>query len=297
MTVYLCAVSPRFPENYEIGVQANKWGVEEKYRRRIEPVNPGDLLVFLLGSSFRSVHRIESKVFFEETELWPRKDGSLYPYRVRLSDPIYKGAVPLSEVAESIAFMKGMQPRLPTQGAKGVFNDRLTQAELDIIQQRMTAPTSPPPVPIRRTEQEKAAAERIEVLFKFYEKDVEEPVLRLLPELQLRLYTDHASGKTGHQYPCAAGRIDFLCVDNTTEDYVVLELKRGLAPKETLLQVLRYMSWVRQNLAGKRGVRGTILTESADSSLMDLVSEVPGVDIRYYRIGLTLVERPGPSLS
>jgi hypothetical protein len=49
------------------------------------------------------------------------------------------------------------------------------------------------------------------------------------------------------------------------------------------------MSWARQNLANRNDVRGIILTESANAALLDVVNEVPNVDLRFYRIGIELL--------
>jgi len=88
---------------------------------------------------------------------------------------------------------------------------------------------------------------------------------------------------------CEVGRIDLLCKSVITDDFVIVELKKGQAPNETLLQILRYMSWVRQHLSGKNDVKGIILTESADSGLEQILGEVPNVSIRYYSISVTLL--------
>ena len=50
------------------------------------------------------------------------------------------------------------------------------------------------------------------------------------------------------------------------------------------------MSWVRQTLAGSKNVRGIILTESANNTLSQIVKEVPNVDLRFYRIGIELID-------
>ena len=56
------------------------------------------------------------------------------------------------------------------------------------------------------------------------------------------------------------------------------------------MQILRYMSWVRTNLAsGKENVRGIILAEEAGSSLQEVVGEVPNVEIRNYRVRIELL--------
>ena len=81
-----------------------------------------------------------------------------------------------------------------------------------------------------------------------------------------------------------------LCRDVKNNDFVVVDFNRGDAPTDTLIRLLRYMSWVRQNLAGKDEVRGIILTESANAALSDIVKAVPNVEPRFYRIGIELLE-------
>jgi hypothetical protein len=70
-----------------------------------------------------------------------------------------------------------------------------------------------------------------------------------------------------------------------------IELKKGEAPQETLLQILRYMSWIKQNMAlsQKKRVKGIILTEYADTERQNYIEEVPNVSIKYYKVSITLV--------
>ena len=49
------------------------------------------------------------------------------------------------------------------------------------------------------------------------------------------------------------------------------------------------MSWARQTLAKGKDVRGIILAESANAALSDIVKEVPNVELRFYRIGIELL--------
>ena len=57
------------------------------------------------------------------------------------------------------------------------------------------------------------------------------------------------------------------------------------------------MSWVRQTLAGSKDVRGMILTESANAALSDIVKEVPNVELRFYRIGIELLDNENRALA
>lgn len=299
MANYLCTVSNKFPENYDIGVKANRWGVVEKYKNRIDQVKPGDTLVFLVGGEFRSIHRIESYPFREATPLWPSMNGSVFPYRIKISDPLLTGDRPVRELVHLISFMKDKEGWGGTiQGASGVFNSRLTDADVEIIKRGMReaprpkAPTPPkggpsapfvPPAPV-----DPGISERQAALFKFYEKDVEDHIAQILPRLGLSIYRDPGNGRNGRQFHTEAGRIDLLCKDSAGR-FVVMELKKGEAPEQTLLQILRYMSWTRQNLASGKDVRGIIFTEAADKTLVEIVKEVQNVEIQYYRVAIELV--------
>jgi hypothetical protein len=293
MAIYLCTVTSRFPENYEIGIRSGTWGVEEKYKGKIEPVRSGDKLVFVMGGVVRSVHTIDGQPFFDETPLWPPKDGSIFPYRVHIRPAEWVGAVSLGAIADEISFMRGKVWGGTIQGPNGVFNPKLTQRDLNLIIGELNRPVRPKgPLP---PPQSPIAAERQKTLFKFYEKDIEERLIDLLPSIGLTLYHDENSGRSGRQFICEVGRIDLLCNSVATGDFVIVELKKGQAPNETLLQILRYMSWVRQHLSGKNEVKGIILTESADSTLEQILGEVPNVSIQYYSLSITL--HPSPRTS
>ncbi len=287
MATYLCTVTSRFPENYELGLRSGTWGVEEKYQNKIAPVRRGDKLVFVMGGIVRSVHTIDSDPFFDATPLWPAKDGSIFPHRIRIRPAEWVGAVPLKTIADRISFMRRKVWGGTIQGPNGVFNPNLTKEDLNLIVGELSRPVrSKGPLPLA---QNLVVAERQKALFKFYERDVEDRLINLLPSLGLSLYHDEESGRSGRQFMCEVGRIDLLCNSVTSGDFVIVELKKGQAPNETLLQILRYMSWVRQHLSGKNDVKGIILTESADSELEQILGEVPNVSIRYYSISVTLL--------
>jgi Endonuclease NucS C-terminal domain len=289
MAIYLCTVTSRFPENYEIGIRSGTWGVEEKYKEKIEPVHSGDKLVFVMGGIVRSVHTIADDPFFDKTPLWPPKDGSIFPYRVHIHAAEWVGTVSLAAIADQISFMRGKVWGGTIQGPNGVFNPKLTQSDLGLIIGELNRPVQPKgPLP---PPQSPIAAERQKTLFKFYEKDIEDRLIDLLPSIGLTLYQDENSGRSGRQFICEVGRIDLLCTSAATGDLVIIELKKGQAPNETLLQILRYMSWVRQNLSGRNDVKGIILTESADSTLEQILGEVPNVSIQYYSLSITLHPR------
>ena len=70
----------------------------------------------------------------------------------------------------------------------------------------------------------------------------------------------------GNQFPTDVGFIDILCEDGDG-NYVVVELKKGVASFEVVGQIQKYMSWVHENLAGTKQVRGIIVAKENDKQL------------------------------
>lgn len=98
-----------------------------------------------------------------------------------------------------------------------------------------------------------------------------------------------AEDQPGRQFPAGQWSIDFLCVDDDTNDFVVVELKRGKTSDATVGQVLRYIGWVRENIAKKRqGVRGIIIAKEADTALKYAVSGQDNVEVLTYKLDFRL---------
>jgi predicted RNA-binding protein len=102
----------------------------------------------------------------------------------------------------------------------------------------------------------------------------------------IRFKTDEQDGR---QFPAGAWSIDFLCTDKDSGDFVVVELKRGKSSDAVVGQILRYMTWVRENLA-KPGqtTHGIIIAGAADDALRFSARAVPNVSLREYRIDFKL---------
>ena len=93
----------------------------------------------------------------------------------------------------------------------------------------------------------------------------------------------------GRQFETGVGIIDFLCVDEESGDYVVLELKKGKTSDAVVGQTQRYMGWVRRNLTDPgQGVRGVIVAREADDKLKYALSEAPNIDLMTYEVSFTL---------
>jgi RecB family endonuclease NucS len=72
---------------------------------------------------------------------------------------------------------------------------------------------------------------------------------------------------------------------------VVVELKRGMASDNALAQVLRYIGWVKENLANGRNVRGLILAEGKDEKLKYALKSVSDVKVLRFKISIQIEEQ------
>ena len=96
-------------------------------------------------------------------------------------------------------------------------------------------------------------------------------------------------GQSGRQFPAGPWSIDFLCVDNKSGDFVVIELKRGQTSDATIGQIARYMSYLKKNLAkSEQGVQGVIVAKDVDDALRYAIEAVPNVRVMTYRVDFKL---------
>ncbi|MCX6821929.1 MAG: PDDEXK nuclease domain-containing protein [Candidatus Aenigmarchaeota archaeon] len=132
----------------------------------------------------------------------------------------------------------------------------------------------------------------------YLEKYLEEIIVRNFNALfkgELELYTDE-EGNIGQQYPVIGnegrqiGRIDILTKNPKSNDFVVIELKKGRDAGEVVGQLLGYMGWVKDNLCEKdQGVKGLIICKDKDERLNNTVKMVNNfINIKYYNLDLKL---------
>ena len=105
----------------------------------------------------------------------------------------------------------------------------------------------------------------------------------------LRLYED-SDGTRGIEYDAGGRRIDILALDRN-DAFVVLELKVSKGYDRVVGQVLRYVNWVRQNLAdpGQR-VRGMIVCRAMTDDLKLACSSVPDIELFEYQLSVTVTK-------
>jgi hypothetical protein len=101
---------------------------------------------------------------------------------------------------------------------------------------------------------------------------------------QYELYEE--GGDLAQEYPTGVGRIDLLARNPRTGDYLVIELKRSRSSDAVVGQIMRYMGWVKRNLAQEgEVVYGAIIVPEADEKLRYSLTEASSrIQLYVYRV-------------
>ena len=95
----------------------------------------------------------------------------------------------------------------------------------------------------------------------------------------------------GQQYETDAGPIDVLAISKDKKRLLVVELKRGRASDAVVGQVLRYMGYVKEEIAEDyQSVEGAIIALEEDQKLRWALVNVPSVSFYRYEISFKLVK-------
>lgn len=272
---YLCAVSSRFPENYDIGVLNRVWGVEEKYARRLAAVTEGDQILFVVGGAFRSLHRVESVPFFDQAVLWPEKNGSFFPHRVRIGPPLFVGDIPVKELADQISFMRQARQWGGTiRGPNGVLNPRMTAEDVGLVVRCMT-----PRIERARTRAPRVASRR-PFTFTLSVDAFTNEVKQALRQVGLEAV---------HVQPREDGRgLVLHLARRGSDDQVVAGVFVDAPRTDDVVAVLREMISLRTRLPDKAHVDGLLLSLVDDPELEELVGETRSVKLMRYGLGVRL---------
>lgn len=104
------------------------------------------------------------------------------------------------------------------------------------------------------------------------------------------IYTDEGQ-IVGQQYPTDTGPIDILAVSKDGKKLLVVELKRGRASDVVVGQTLRYMGYVKDELAElHQTVHGVIIALEDDPKLKRAISMVPSIEFYRYAVSFKLIK-------
>lgn len=106
---------------------------------------------------------------------------------------------------------------------------------------------------------------------------------------KFKLYKDEEG--IGQQYPTSIGPIDILAIEPKTNSYVIIELKKGRESDKVVGQILRYMGWVKENLAKEgENVKGLIICKDKDERLEYSLRAIPScnIEVKKYKINFQL---------
>lgn len=94
----------------------------------------------------------------------------------------------------------------------------------------------------------------------------------------------------GQQYSTSAGVIDILAISRDRKRLLVVELKRGRATDVVVGQVLRYMGYIKEQIAEPdQTVEGVIIALEDDQKLRWALATVPSISFYRYQISFKLV--------
>lgn len=140
-----------------------------------------------------------------------------------------------------------------------------------------------------------ARDEAIEDLTAFaLEKHLEEFLVKNWAQTDLGkeydIFTDEGE-VIGQQFQTDTGPLDILAIRKDRKELLVIELKKGRASDAVVGQILRYMGYVKQELAETdQAVRGAIIALEDDQRIRRALVTVPQIDFYRYQLSFKLVK-------
>jgi len=97
--------------------------------------------------------------------------------------------------------------------------------------------------------------------------------------------------KVGQQYQTDTGHLDILAISKDKKRLLVVELKKGRASDAVVGQILRYMSYVQDELAEKgQTVQGAVIAHEEDPKIQRALSMIPDIVFYRYEVSFKLVK-------
>lgn len=121
-----------------------------------------------------------------------------------------------------------------------------------------------------------------------YEQDLRNYLANNLSLLEAGLSLFIDGNIRGVEYPVGKRRVDLLAQDSSN-NYVVIELKVSRGYDRTVGQLLRYMNWIRKHRANNgQAVRGMIIARNIDDDLRLACEGLEGVQLFEYDLAVTV---------
>jgi len=96
--------------------------------------------------------------------------------------------------------------------------------------------------------------------------------------------------RVGQQFDTDTGPIDILAISRDKKTLLILELKRGRASDVVVGQILRYMGYVKEELAeDDQSVKGIIIAMEGDQRIRRALAMVPDIDFYRYQVSFKLM--------
>jgi len=121
-----------------------------------------------------------------------------------------------------------------------------------------------------------------------YESDLKNFLSKNLNIIEKGLTLYEEEGITGIEYDAGGRFIDILAVDKN-KNYVVIELKVSKRYDRVVGQILRYIGWIKSNLADKnQKVRGIIIARTISDDLKIACAETENIKLYEYNLSISL---------
>lgn len=121
-----------------------------------------------------------------------------------------------------------------------------------------------------------------------YEQDLKNFLAKNLNVIEEGLVLYEDEGITGIEFDAGGRFIDILALDKNN-NYVVIELKVSKGYDRVIGQLLRYIGWIKSNLADKdQDVRGIIIARKITEDLKIACSEITKIKLFEYNLSITL---------
>lgn len=122
-----------------------------------------------------------------------------------------------------------------------------------------------------------------------FERDLQNYLVNNLSLLEpsLRLYEDEDGQFNGIEFPVGQRYIDILAIGSDGA-FVVIVLKVSRAYDRVIGQLLRYMGWIKENIASGMPVRGIIVASEISNDLELAASFVENVKLVEYEISFSM---------